>query len=531
MLGSSKTVLMIGDEALYIYSSGLKGVELVEAVPWDADDFENNTAKIIAKDCGGKSVVILNDMVEQHYRKERVPKVNMMDRKNVVTRKLGVAFPNYPAKAAIALKEKLPKTDKMPASSVYIFAAAPHTEQYKKAVNAVRKSLASIVGYGLLPIEGAGLVKTLAGKLTSRTQAKAKWAVFIGQHQNGGLRQVVIKDGELALTRMTPVIDSDADPEVWASEVYQEFQATLSYMARFGFSEDQGLDIMIVTNPPAGEILSGIIDINARIHTFTASEAAKKLGVSITSYSNQRYADVLYAGWICKKGKLQLPMQGKELEAISRPRQMAALSILLLICGAAYLGYESYTKLETLFVSNERLTDIRSRIVNLDSEYQVELKKKEALGFDVRLVQNSILIYDGLEASNVKALDVFGGIGKALGRDLRIDNIALSRISKENTSAMASFGGYVNPDQKVYIYEARIQLTYPSTIDIDKGNEEIEALREKLQTSLPEHSVTVEKYLKDTEYVDELVMTPGNTDEENVAQDFVVSLSIKGGAL
>lgn len=84
MLGSAKTILMIGDEALSIYSSGFKGLELVEAVPWGADNFEENVSKIIAKDCAGKSVTVLNDTVEVHYRKERVPKVSIMDRKNVV---------------------------------------------------------------------------------------------------------------------------------------------------------------------------------------------------------------------------------------------------------------------------------------------------------------------------------------------------------------------------------------------------------------------------------------------------------------
>jgi len=45
---------------------------------------------------------------------------------------------------------------------------------------------------------------------------------------------------------------------------------------------------------------------------------------------------------------------------------------------------------------------------------------------------------------------------------------------------------------------------------------------------LPDHTVEVEKYLKDTEYVDELVISDDETAEEERKQDFIVSISIKG---
>tara|TARA_B100000242_G_scaffold284081_1_gene246982 strand:- start:8508 stop:10112 length:1605 start_codon:yes stop_codon:yes gene_type:complete len=531
MLGSAKTILMIGDEALSIYSSGFKGLELVETVPWNAENFEENAAKIIAKDCSGRPVTVLNDMVEQHYRKERVPKVNAMDRKNVVKRKLNVAFPNYPVRAAFPLKEKIPKTDKAPAANVYIFAAAPQSEQYIKTMEAAKRSLAPISGYALLPVEAANMVKVLSGKLTPRSRPKSKWAVFIGQHINGGLRQVVIKDGELALTRMTPVVDSDADPDLWAHEVHQEFQATLSYMARFGFVADDGLDIIAVSNPAAGDILGGIIDVTAHVYTMTASEVAKKLGLSISSYADQRYADILHAAWSAKKPKLQLPMQAKELDSISKPRQVATLLSIGLIGGFAYLAYESFTTFDTLMQTNESISDARNRTARLNKEYQIEVEKKEALGFDVRMVQSSIAVQDRLDADNIDVLNVLKGIGQGLGRDLRLDTVDVRRLTRQDTNAAARFlrGDFSNnPNADKQVYVVRIQLTFPSTTDIDRGNQEIEALKNRIQKQLPNHSVEVEKYLKDTEYVDELVMGEDGQTKQDVAQDFIISLVIQG---
>lgn len=238
--------------------------------------------------------------------------------------------------------------------------------------------------------------------------------MFIGQHQNGGLRQIVIKDGELALTRITPIVDTDADPDIWAHEAHQEFQATLSYMARFGFAVEDGLDIIVVANPAAGDILGSLIETEANIYAMTASEVAKKLGLSISSYSDQRYADVLHAAWVAKKSKLQLPMQAKELEAISKPRQVATMLSLLLIAGAFYMGYEVFTKFEDLQNNNEVVTDTRARTARLNNEYQIEVEKKEALGFDVRMVQSSIAVKEAFDKENIDVLNVLQGIGLGL---------------------------------------------------------------------------------------------------------------------
>lgn len=533
MIAPSKTILFIGDEALYIYSSNFKGMELVETVPWEAENFETNVAKIIAKDCSGRPVIILNDMVEQHYRKEKVPKVNIMDKKNVVKRKLHVSFPNYPVKAALPLKEKIPKSDKAPAANVYIFAAAPQSNAYQKTMNAARKSLASIKGYGLLPVESSIMVKTLSAKLSGRSKGKGKWAVFIGQHQNGGLRQVVTKDGELALTRMTPVTDSDADPDQWAAEVYQEFQATLSYMARFGFTPADGLDIMIVSNPAAGQILESIIEIEANIYAMTASEFARKLGLNISSYVDQRYADILHAAWIGKKPTMVLPMEAKELNAISKPRQVATVLSVLMVGGAGYLAYESFNLYETLATTKETISDTRAKQTQLDQQYQSEVEKKEALGFDVRLVQGAIRIHDKLDSKNIDALNVFYGIARAIGSDLRLDEISMKNVEASLLKNAANLvNQIVQPGQKPAkpaVYEVKIYFTFPSTTDIDKGNLEINNLRDRLEKTLPNHEIEVDKYLKDTEYVAELVMDDRVPQaNEEVAQDFKVSITIRG---
>ena len=156
-LTPSRTVLLVSDEALFVYSNSSKGVRLIDTVPWDADGFVDNVAQILSRDCKGKPVLVLNDMVEQHYRKERIPKVSIMDKQNVIKRKLMVAFQNYPVRAALPLKEDKKTKKKLKSGGLYIFAAIPATENFKKVLAATNKSLAPIAGFCLLPIESSDI--------------------------------------------------------------------------------------------------------------------------------------------------------------------------------------------------------------------------------------------------------------------------------------------------------------------------------------------------------------------------------------
>ena len=159
LLVPHRTVMLVADEAVYVYDSSARGVRLVETVLWSTENFEQNLAGILKKDCSGRPVLILNDMVEQHYRKEKVLKagVSIMDRSGMLRRKLNMAFPSYPVKAALPLKEKIVKDDKRGRADIYIFAAVPETRQFLGALGAINRSLVPVSGFCLLPVESSAM--------------------------------------------------------------------------------------------------------------------------------------------------------------------------------------------------------------------------------------------------------------------------------------------------------------------------------------------------------------------------------------
>jgi hypothetical protein len=520
----SRTVLLVADEALYIYSASARGARHVETIPWEADNFEQNVAGVLAKDCGGKPVLILNDMVEQHYRKERVIRagIGALDKANMIRRKLGVAFPNYPVRAAYPLKEKMPKTDKRGAADIYIFAAIPGSAQFVKTIEATKRSLASIAGFCLLPVESSDMVRELSARLGKGKRSKAKWAVFIGQHRHGGLRQIVTKDGELALTRMTPISDNIEDGNAWAGEVYQEFKATMSYLSRFGYQAEDGLDVIVMADSAVGDALEDMIEEECTFASITVMDAARLLNIPLGRQEGLHYADPLHVAWAGRKPRFILPMHSAQIDQVSKPRRAAAVASVLLLAGAVFFGYQFFGQMQALSTINGAIEDGRAQSAQLGVQYQKEVKRKEGLGFDVRLVQSSMAVHTDLEKNNIKVLDLLNGIGKAMGRDMRLDSII---VQKPDQNAIAAFmrQGKAEP-----LFEATLQMTYPSTTNIDIGNQEVRDLRGRLQTLLPDRKIEVTKFLKDYEYVEEIVVESGDLEKEDIQQDFIAEIKITG---
>lgn len=533
-ISHSRTVLLIADEALFIHAASAKGVKLLATVDWGAEDFEKQVVQAITKKGGRKPVLILNDMVEQHYRKEKVIKsgTGFGDKSSIIKRKLNVAFPSYPVRAAFPLKEKIKKSEGQLAADIYIFAAVPNSTQFNQTMSAASKSLASVAGFCLLPVESSDMLRTLSGKLSKDKKSKpAKWCVFMGQHRNGGLRQIVTKNGEIALTRMTPVCDVSEGTEKWATEVHQEYKSTMSYLARFGFVPEDTLDAIVVANAEAGDILNAKVEEGAaQFHTMTSHEVAQLLNVRIgRDTEGAHFADSLHVAWSAKKGKFILPMKASKVDEVSKPRQIAMLASLLLFCSAAFLGYQALTSFDGLSKVKNDLVVTKNKKSQLDVQYQKELAQKAELGFDVELVQSSIRVRDKITKEDLPAIEFFENIGNALGKDLRIDKISIEPY--EGALSVSNVRDRFLPNAEkppVPLYEAKIQMAYPSTTNIERGNTEVRNLRARLAVTLKGYNVEVSKLLKDYEYTEGLIVEAGDLKRNDVSQDFLAEITIQG---
>lgn len=523
----SRCVLLIGDEALSVYDVGGGATRLVESVPWTMADFSEYVAEIIARSSGRKPVLLLNDMVEQYYRKERIPKVGTLDKNSVIARKLTATFPNYPIRSALPLKERADAGTKgaakgsTPDGGLYLFAAVPSSDAFSRTTEAVRLSMAPMAGFCLLPVESSDMVTVLAQSLSRKGRVRFRWAVFIGQHRGGGLRQIVTKNGELALTRITPVVEDDGNAEQWASEVHQEFKATMSYLSRFGYTPEDGLDVLVISSSQAGSLLGEKIDIPCHYTSMTVGEAGRSLGLRMGRQEDDHFADPLHAAWAGRKTKFILPMKSQEVEKIHRPRQVAVVAMLALLAGAAWMGWQIFDYGQNWLDLGDQLGDARRTRTQIEQEYQAEADRKKAMGFDVDLVQGTIGTRDRLDIESVHVLPIVRSIGQALAPNLSIHKIKIARLENKTPASADPFGdpslAAAQPPQKAR-YEAVFSLKFPPGTDPEEGVRTVNELLARLKAQLPEHAVTLRRQVADLAYSAEFegasTQTPAKEDEK-----------------
>ena len=517
----------MGDEGLQIYNVGRLSAKFIDFVPWDTDEFEVSVRDLIVKKCKRHPIVILNDMVEQHYRKETIPKVSFLDRGNVLKRRLGVAFPNYRVRAALKLKDKEADSGK---GGSYLFAAVPASDALNKVMSSVAQSMAPIMGFYLLPVEAAAMVKALSTRLNKSKRQKATWTIFVGQHHNGGLRQVVTRGGELALTRMTPIVDTDVEPELWAKEVSGELNATMSYLSRFGYKETDGLDIVVIANDSSQTSLEALVDIECNLHIVTAQKAAASLGVRLGRQEDFRYADPLHAAYLGKRNKFQLPMQSLAIERLTKPRRVASFLMLFLLAGCAYVGFNIVQNGKKSIQVKDELVVAVQQNQSLEEEYKLELEKKKAIGFDFLFVNNAIDIHKDLQEQKMKPLLVMREIGRSLGADLHLDKITFN-IETEVGAENQDIYGY-NPDesrQLNFILNSVMTISFPSTVNPDVGVQKINDLRDRLKGRLPDYNVNIIKQVADLSYTGNFVGEAGGVpSQEEVPENYDAEIRIRG---
>ncbi|MFA5592360.1 MAG: hypothetical protein WC989_03495 [Micavibrio sp.] len=531
----SRCVLLLNDEGVGVYNTAARKVNVLATIPWDAPAFENDIVAAYKRYANNKPILILNDMVEQHYRKERIPKVSLLDRANVIKRRVAVAFPSYPIRSGIKLKEKPPGRDDKNAAgdTLYLFAASPLSEGVRRVINAVKKTHASVAGFCLLPVESASMVYALSKKLTRAAEKQAKWAIFVGQHVGGGLRQVVTKNGELALTRMTPIVDSDKDPEIWANDVINELRGTMGYLSRFGFEQSEGLDVVVVADNALADRLSSKVDFECNLNIMSAGEAASLLGLKIGRQEEHRLADPLHVMWSGRKAGFTMPLHTAQLESVAMPRRVAAAASVLFVAGACYYTYLSYDQLGDWSKNRDDRVQAQSRLAVIRQEHEEETLKKIATGMDFLVVEKSTRTYARLERDAMKPLPMFEKIGAALGDQVKLKAVDVQSVyaPPQEPSYHPETGELVIPEPEARKFDVVLMLELPSSVAPERGVQIVTDLVLRLQQNLPDHDIAVIKQIADLSYTGNYIgeaITGGGGGQGEEIDDYQAQIRIRG---
>jgi hypothetical protein len=508
-LGGKKRVLMVGGEGVVLFSpSGKSGMERELSVAWDVPDFEDQLTEGLTRG-SGKSLVILFDGADQTYRREEnIPKLSPIDRPRFVKRKLELAFPSYPIRASMEVKAGGAKKKKgfslsggggTKSAPSYLFVALPETEQVDRVSAAVMEAGIGVAGFGLLPTESASLVTELSEKVFAGSPGRrSRWALLVGQNETGGLRQVVVKDGNLALTRLTPASDAGTSGPGWVEDVIREFKATMTYISRFGYTPEDGLDVMIVCGDIEKEFFSGQDMGVQNFKCLNPGEALKHIGVRSFGLEKNNFADPVHAAWVGKKRSLRLPVRVPSLHRIHAPRLAANLGAIVLALGViGILGVSSQALLSYNSTQNEiSLKENQKQLA--EREYTEASKAFDDLPMNPAIVRSAMAVKDMLEKNTVDLSPFLYKFRAALGGDIILEDLKMEHKPSaaleggaRGAGVMAGFmvGGQQTDER------GKLKVTFsfslPDRLPLEQKIIRSEELQAALKTAFPEYDVVI----------------------------------------
>ncbi|MDE1151905.1 MAG: hypothetical protein PW788_05140 [Micavibrio sp.] len=544
-IGGGRRVLLVGGEGVVLYGPSGKGIEREMSISWEVPNFDDQLAEGLRSRNIGKSVLIIFDGADQTYRKEEnIPKLSPIDRPRFVKRKLELAFPSYPIRASLEIKSQAKKkgfsATKAPETPrSYLFVALPETEQLDRIGNAMYEASVPVSGFGLLPLESTGLVAELSEKLFAGRGRKSRWAMIIGQHETGGLRQVVIKDGNLALTRLTPTSDSGSSGTGWVEEVTREFKATLTYVSRFGYTEADGLDVIII----CGDIEKQFFDAKSmpvtNFQCLNVSEALKTIGAKSFGLDKGNFSDALHAAWAAKKGGLKLSVRIPSIHRVQAPRLAARAGMLLLGLGVLGLLGLSAIDIQQYASLQGEVGDKENQKTMLSREYDEEAKAFDGLEMKPEAVKSVMNVKQLLENNTINLRHVLHTFKNTLPSDVRIESLSLSHKpaavlkldAAAGSAAMFNFGPPPDPKDKGQI-TLNFKFTLPHGMALEQKVARAEELQKTLSDAFKGYDVSIVHQFEDVnrEGVMSGVLANSNTPAA-VTTEATAEIQLKGAPL
>lgn len=486
LLNAGKRVLLVGSEGIALFGPTARGVERETTLSWEVPNFDQVLTEALTEQNQGVPVFVLFDAADQTYRKEEnVPKLGFFDRERFIQRKLNMAFPSYPVRASILIKPPtgrgVPKEEPS-----YLFVAIPDTTRLDRIGDNMLEAGVPVAGFGLLPAESEGLVTALSTKLFTKSGRKSRWAVLIGQHETGGLRQVVVKDGNLALTRMTPVSEAGIQGPGWVEEVMREFKATLTYIARFGYSAEEGLDVIII----CGEIERQFFDQRAmpvsNFQCLKVGDALAAIAARGVSLGETNFADALHAAWASRKRSLAVPVKVPSIQRIMGPRLVARIGMVVLTLvmlgffGVSVSAYQDYSRLED---------DIKQKGIQkekLQAEYEESSKIFNQLPVKPPEMKGMLAVKTLVDGSSINIAPVMHVLRKTLENDIKLSQLTLEHSLPGDLKSGA-------PEAKLNTVKVSFKLTITGASTLEQKVTRMERLETTLRQVLPGYEVKLLK--------------------------------------
>jgi hypothetical protein len=237
----------------------------------------------LLKTMGSMPAYLMVDAVEEDYRFETLPRARGADREQLVARKLKQLYRNTPYCAAWMQGRNVGKRR----DDVYLFAALTNPELLFGWVQVLARLQTPLVGIYTLPV--------VSVELAERLKLKAQNLLLVSQHSSG-LRQTVLREGKLRLSRLTRL--EAARNESRVSAYAEEVQNTRLYLHALKFMAlEDHMTVALLDQDDSLRDLSQLVQkgfANTHVERLTLADLVDRLGISPGLLAHGREAIYLH---------------------------------------------------------------------------------------------------------------------------------------------------------------------------------------------------------------------------------------------
>lgn len=426
------------------------------------------------------AVSVIFDTLDQAREEQEIPKVNVMDRRKVMARHINMAFPGINLRGARLIGE-----GETPRSLLYEFASVPLDGRVPGWVDFVESLPNDTRGFYAIASENVDIVEALLPEDTPAVEEGNHWRHLIGVNATGGFRQIIEKNGDLCLTRLTAAPPPETPPEEFADMIFRDFQATVTYIKRLGYVASDTLDLVILTAPDNRDAMSNVEwGIPRSVTMKTPHEAGVELGLGSIGREDQPFCDVLHAAWFSSKRAPALPLTRSVAlgDAKDDLRDLAYL-VSPYVAAASVVGCVGWIGW-TLFQTSNMNSDNAALQAEL-SRSQATLVQEQAnlatLPYAAANMRNVFDVIESMKAGQIDITPMLNGLFRSLDGDAVILDLIFS------TEAPAGGGGRQSAARGAASYTVDVRMMLDDLITTaDEAVQIAASLEERLKENFSE---------------------------------------------
>lgn len=408
---AAKRVFYVSMNGLTVYVRQTGKFEKVQFFPLNAEGV-SRFSDYLSSFPALRSALLL-DFIEEEFRVERVPRLRGADRRNLLDRKLNQYFRSAKLKLANNLEYISGKRQE----ERILLAAITNEELLVPWLQVLQQQRT--------PVMGLYSVAFLLAEFISKIRTSGGNQVVVSYQEGVGLRQSLLVDGKLLISRLAPAIISDG--AAYRDALYRELDRTEKYINKLHLMEaDVGLDVVALVpdgfSLPAEET-GASSSMQTRVEFIPVSAALACL------HSNKPRVTSQGNAWICDllNKYTALPNYANADQLYYR-RQVdlrnglyAGIVLVALMC----VGFLLKGGVDIL-VSTRAINAMNERISGLEAEYRRILSMTPHTDVPADLIRDSVLRVESLINSRISPTQLLRGISAEVRRygSIEVEHIA-----------------------------------------------------------------------------------------------------------